>query len=269
MGAGVVDMAEESKSDRVFVGCMLLLFAVSSAATAIWCRSMSAMGTMHMPGGWAMSMVWMRMPGQSWPGAAASFTGMWTVMMTAMMSPSIVPVLFQYRHNMERAKGRRRCLNTAIVGLGYLLVWTAWGIVLFSLGAALAQLEMQRPGLSRVVPVIIPVIVLLAGVVQCSGWKMRQLEGCRHAEGGRVAGPGAKGAILHGLGFGLRCSLSCANLTAILVALGAMDLPAMVFVTALITVERLGPYDGRGAHATGIGIIAMGVVIAVRTMLSA
>jgi hypothetical protein len=38
---------------------------------------MSAMGEMPTPGGWTMSMAWMRMPGQTWPGAAASFLGMW------------------------------------------------------------------------------------------------------------------------------------------------------------------------------------------------
>jgi hypothetical protein len=32
-------------------------------------------------------MAWMRMPGQTWPGAAASFLGMWVVMMVAMMLP--------------------------------------------------------------------------------------------------------------------------------------------------------------------------------------
>ena len=45
-----------------------------------------------MPGGWtmAMAMAWTRMPGQTWPGAAASFLGMWVVMMVAMMLPSVV-----------------------------------------------------------------------------------------------------------------------------------------------------------------------------------
>jgi predicted metal-binding membrane protein len=51
------------------------------------------MGEMSMPGGWTMSMAWTLMPGQTWPGAAASFLGMWTVMMVAMMLPSLVPML--------------------------------------------------------------------------------------------------------------------------------------------------------------------------------
>ena len=58
---------------------------------------MSAMGGMTMPGGWTMSMMWMRMPGLTWPGTAASFLGMWVVMMVAMMLPSLAPMLWRYR----------------------------------------------------------------------------------------------------------------------------------------------------------------------------
>ena len=50
-----------------------------------------------MPGGWTMSMAWMRMPGQTWLGFAASFLGMWVAMMVAMMLPSLVPMLWRYR----------------------------------------------------------------------------------------------------------------------------------------------------------------------------
>src|SRR5262249_56955394 len=63
-----------------------VLFAASAAATVAWARSMS--GGMPMPGGWTMSMVWMRMPGQGWTGAAATFLGMWLLMMVAMMLPA-------------------------------------------------------------------------------------------------------------------------------------------------------------------------------------
>jgi hypothetical protein len=71
-------------SQRAFFCVSALLFAASAALTIAWCESMSAMGEMPMPGGWTMSMAWMRMPGQTWPGAAASFLGMWVVMMVAL-----------------------------------------------------------------------------------------------------------------------------------------------------------------------------------------
>jgi predicted metal-binding membrane protein len=43
---------------------------------------------MPMPDGWTMSMAWMRMSGLTWASTAASFLGMWVVMMVAMMLPS-------------------------------------------------------------------------------------------------------------------------------------------------------------------------------------
>jgi hypothetical protein len=72
-------MAVDRATQGAFFGVSALLFAVSAALTIVWCASMSAMGGMPMPGGWTMSMAWMRMPGQTWPGAAASFVGMWVL----------------------------------------------------------------------------------------------------------------------------------------------------------------------------------------------
>src|SRR5258708_3300553 len=66
-------------ADGPFLGTSALLFLASAAGTIYWCGLMS--GGMPMPGGWTMSMAWMRMPGQSWLDAAVSFMGMWVVMM--------------------------------------------------------------------------------------------------------------------------------------------------------------------------------------------
>ena len=59
-----------------------------------------------MPGGWSMSMAWMRTGEQTWPGVAASFLGMWAVMMMAMMLPSLVPMLGRYREAVGRMDAR-------------------------------------------------------------------------------------------------------------------------------------------------------------------
>ena len=79
----------EQVSQRSFFGVSALLVAASAMVTIVWCESMSAMGGMLMPGGWTMSMVWMRMPEQTWSGLAASFLSMWIVMMVAIMLPSL------------------------------------------------------------------------------------------------------------------------------------------------------------------------------------
>ena len=156
--------------ERAFFVIMALLFAVSAAVTIVRCASMSAMGEMPMPGGWTMSMAWMRMPGQTWLGAAASFLGMWVVMMVAMMLPSLMPMLWRYRQAVGRA-GRETRLGrlTALVGMGYFFVWAVIGMAVFPLGAALAAVEMQLPALARAVPVAVGVVVLIAGALQFSG----------------------------------------------------------------------------------------------------
>src|SRR4029453_7254797 len=95
-------MASDRPSQQAFLVVSALLFAASAAVTIVRCASMSAMGGMPMPGGWTMSMAWMRMPGQTWPGVAATFLGMWVVMMVAMMLPSLVPMLQRYRQAVGR-----------------------------------------------------------------------------------------------------------------------------------------------------------------------
>src|SRR6266700_1681606 len=140
--------ASERASEHALLGISALLFAVSAAVTIAWCTSMSAMGGMLMPGGWTMSMAWMRMPGQTWPGAAAAFAGMWIVMMVAMMLPSLAPTLWRYREAVGRTGETRLGRLTALVGVGYFLVWTVFGMAVFPVGIALAAVEMRQRALA-------------------------------------------------------------------------------------------------------------------------
>jgi predicted metal-binding membrane protein len=142
-------MASERPSQQAFLGVSALLFAASVAVTIVWCASMSAMGEMPMPGGSTMSMVWMRMPGQTWPDAAASCLGMWVVMMVATMPPSLVPMLWRYRQAVGGPGETRLGRLTALVGVGYFFVWTLFGMAVFPLGVALAAVEMQQPALAQ------------------------------------------------------------------------------------------------------------------------
>ena len=256
-------MASDRLSEAAFVGVSALLFAGSTTLTIVWCASMSAMG-MPMPGGWTMSMAWMRMPGQTWLGAAASFLGMWVVMMVAMMLPSLVPMLRRYRQAVGRNDQTRLGLLTAIVGAGYFFVWTAFGTAVFPLGVALAKVEMQQPVLARTVPIGVGVVVLIAGALQFSAWKARHLACCREAPGrGRTLPADAPTAWRHGMRLGLHCSQCCAGPMAILLVMGVMDLRAMAVAAAAIHVERLAPAGERVARTIGtVGLWAGLVLIA-------
>jgi predicted metal-binding membrane protein len=252
-------------SQRAFVGVSALLFAASAAVTIVWCASMSAMSTMPMPGGWTMSMTWMRMPGQTWPGAAASFLGMWVVMMIAMMLPSLLPVLWRYRQAIGRTAETRLGRLTALVGVGYFSVWAVFGLAAFPLCVALAAVEMQLPALARAVPMAVGVIVLIAGSLQFTAWKAQQLACCRQVPGcGRVLPADTGTAWRLGLRLGLHCSYCCAGLTTILLVIGVMDLRMMAVMTAAITVERLAPAGERVARAIGAMVLGAGLFLIAR-----
>jgi predicted metal-binding membrane protein len=255
-------MAFKRDSRQALFGISALLFAGSTAATIVWSLSMSAMGGMPMPGGWTMSMAWMRMPGQTWFVSAAAFLGMWVVMMVAMMLPSLVPMLWRYRQEVGRTGETRLGRLTALVGVGYFSVWTVFGMAAFPLGVSLAAIEMQQPSVARAVPIAVGVVVLLAGALQFTAWKARELTCCREAPGrGRPLPADAGTAWRCGLRLGLHCSLCCAGLMAILLVIGVMDLRAMAFVTAAITIERLSPAGERVARAIGGVIVGAGLLL--------
>lgn len=258
-------MAHGRVSELTFFGVSALLFATGAAIAIAWCASMSAMGGMPMPGGWTMSMVWM--PGGPWPGAAASFLAMWVVMMVPMMLPSLLPMLERYRQAIGRTGETRPGRPTVLAGTGYFLVWAAVGMAVFPAGLALAEVEMRQAPVARAVPIAAGLVVLLAGALQFSAWKARRLACCRETPAFGDAVPAAAGtAWRHGLRLGLRCVLCCANLMAILLATGVMDLRAMALVAAAITFERLAPAGERAARAIGTVAVAAGVLLIARAV---
>jgi predicted metal-binding membrane protein len=263
----------------VFFGVAALLFAASVTATVAWSTSMAAMGEIPMSGGWTMSIMWTRVCGESWPAAAASFLGMWAAMV-AMMLPALTPVLWRYRLAVGRTRGQAADRLAALVGAGYFLVWMAFGLAIFPIGAALAMVEMREPLLARATPVIAGVIVVIAGLLQFTAWKVHHLACCREARGHGQASNGqalnvqalnvqalptnAGTALQHGLRLGLHCAAGSAGLTAMLLVLGMMDLRVMAVVTAAITAERLLPDRAQIAPVIGAAIIAAGMLLIAR-----
>ncbi len=257
-----LEVSRRTASERAFFAVSAIVFAASAALTLVRCASMSSVDGMSMPGGWTMSMAWMRMPGQTWPSAAASFLGMWIVMMVAMMLPSLVPMLLRYRQALDRTGETRLGLLTALVAAAYFFVWTVFGVAAFSLGVTLTTIAMKQPALARVVPIAVGVVILIAGAFQFASWKAHYLDSCRAAPGRGCTLPARAGtAWRHGLRLGLHCSQCCAGLMAILLVLGVMDLRAMTLVAAAITVERVAPAGKRVAQGVGAVVIALGLFL--------
>ena len=247
-------------SERGFFAASALLLAAGAAATLARCAALPAIGAMPLCGGGTMAMEFLPMPGQSWPGEAASFLCMWVAMMAPMMLPSLVPMLRRYRRALGGSDEVRRAGLTALAGAGYFLTWTLLGLAVFPLGAALASAEMRLP--AHAVPIA---VLLIAGALQFSAWKARHLAGCRAApERGHRAPAESGAAWRHGLRLGLHCICSCAGLTAILLVVGIMDLRAMAAATAAIAAERLAPAEARVAHAIGAVLVGGGLLLIAR-----
>jgi predicted metal-binding membrane protein len=247
-----------------FLAASTLLFLVGSAVTVTWCTSMSGMNEMPMPGGWHMSMAWMRMPEQTWAEVAVSFIGMWTAMMIPMMLPCLVPMLLRYRV----AVGLTDALAglTTVAGVGYFLVWTLIGTAIFPLGVGLAAIEMQNSAAARAVPLVTGMIVLATGLLQLTTWKARRLACCRQLSCDETLSADLRTAWSEGVKMGIHCSTCCANLMAVLLVLGIMDLRAMALVTAALTVERLPSSGGHVARGVGVSVIAIGIGLIIRAV---
>src|SRR5712691_1569596 len=121
-----------------FIAVCVLAFVAGVSATVYFCHSMCC--EMEMPGGWTMSMMWMRMPGQTWSASAIGFLLMWLAMMVAMMMPSALPMFL---------KTRRPWASLCYMMSGYFAIWLAAGVGIYALGVAFATVAMRSELFSR------------------------------------------------------------------------------------------------------------------------
>ena len=234
----------------LFLTLGALLFMGSAAGTIHWSRTMA--GGMAMPGGWILSMVWMPMPGETWAGSGVRFVAMWLVMMVAMMLPPLVPMLASFRRNRL----------AALSGVAYFSVWALFGALVYTLGSGVAHAGLEWPAVARLAPLGTGVALLMAGAVQVSAWKARQLAVCRACCA--PASGDAAATLLHGVRFGMNCALCCLGLMAVLLVGGMMKVAVVAAVAVAVSLERLGPRPALFARAIGAVVMAMGAVVVAR-----
>ena len=238
-----------------FLSASLVVFSVAAVATVHFCRSMSS--GMNMPGGWTMSMMWMPMPGCTWATSAGMFLVAWLAMMVAMMLPSALPMLLNLRRPSNQHENFA-ALATAAAS-GYFFVWTLIGVVVYALGVAYALATMRLDWLSRMTPALSGIMLIIAGLVQFTRWKMSALRRCRAPDCGTLQ---EAGTLSHGWRYGFKqgmfCCICCAAPMLALLVLGAMNLAVMTMIAVVITIEKLLPYPERTARVFGLAALLAG-----------
>jgi predicted metal-binding membrane protein len=213
-------------------GMLLLVAAGAWAGTVLLARGMAGMtGTMGL--------------------GLALFVAEWTLMMAAMMLPSVAPAASRY----ARSVSGRRTARIAGLAAGYLAVWAAAGVPAFGLAWLAGWLAGSHPVTAHLLAVA---VFAACGVYQLSGPKNRCLTHCR-AGLPRPPRAGWAGDLDAGVRHGAYCLGCCWALMVILIAVGVMNVAAMIGLAVVVLIEKTwgwGPAAGRVAGVAALGLAA-------------
>jgi predicted metal-binding membrane protein len=190
---------------------------------------------------------------------------MWLVMMVAMMMPVLFPMLRRCRQSIGQIP--RLNLLTLVISIGYFFTWLLVGIVVFPMGIWLADLAMQNSTIAGNAPKITGLIIIIAGILQFTRWKAKQLACCRNIPEQHIPiKRNISSSLRYGFRIGLRCNYCCAGLTLVLLVVGVMDPVAMALVAIAIAAERLAPAGEHVAKLIGIVLVGIGLYMLIHAL---
>ena len=191
----------------------------------------------------------------------AAFLVVWVVMMTAMMFPSVAPMVIVWiRSVAARPTRQARIVGVSTFLLGYLVAWAAFGALVYIVLSGASQLVDREPDVARWAGVA---IFAIAGIYQLTPLKSVCLRHCRSPVGSlfhyaSYSGPARDLRV--GAHHGLYCVGCCWGLMIVLVAVGAMNIPVMVTLATVIFIEKVWRHGERFATAVGIAFLVLAVL---------
>jgi predicted metal-binding membrane protein len=180
-------------------------------------------------------------------GGLGWFLVSWAVMMAAMMLPATAPMAVAHARLRPAARGRA---TLAFVG-GYLLAWSAAGLVAYALIEGVRALDLGFLAWDEAGRYVAGAAILAAALFQLTPVKDACLRRCRDPHAAR-----------NGLEHGAHCIACCWALMAALFALGVMSIAWMAFVAALIAGERLLPSRLMARQAVAVILAVLGLAVA-------
>ncbi len=213
---------------------------------------------------WAVTLMLARNMGNG-PGtmglALLPFLGLWVVMMSAMMLPSVAPVAVLWTRLISGASaGAGRVTRMGLFLGGYLLTWAAVGAIAFAALAGTGRLLTASATAAKWLGVA---IFIAAGIYQLTPWKDWCLGRCRSPIGALVYYLGFKGRsrdVRVGLHHGATCAGCCWGLMILLIAVGVMNVAVMAALAVVIFAEKLWRYGKPFGQTVGVVLVAVGVL---------
>jgi predicted metal-binding membrane protein len=187
----------------------------------------------------------------------------WTLMTVAMMLPTTLPLLEIFRRLTVRRAERSQLL--ALLIIGYLSVWTGFGVVAHLTDWVLHQIVERSAWLEANAWIIGAATLLLAGGFQFSGLKYRCLDKCRaplsfvmeHWRGRHDR----RNALLLGIHHGIFCVGCCWALMLLMFGIGVGNIGWMLALGALMAVEKNFPWGRKLSAPLGLALLAWGTLI--------
>ncbi len=189
---------------------------------------------------------------------------MWVVMMVAMMTPSVAPLVLIFAAiNRQRSQQDRPFINTAYLMAGYFLVWTAFSLAATCLQWLLQQISLLNPEMKTTNKILGSVILTATGIFQFTPLKGTCLKYCRtplifvlhHWKEGK------KGALRMGIENGFYCVGCCWMLMVLLFVAGIMNLLWVALIALFVLVEKISSGVKWIPYLAGFILIVYGVLL--------
>ena len=215
-------------------------------------------------------MAGMMMPGLAvWSSGDALFMfTMWAVMMVAMMTPSVTPMILVHARVARQALEKGKPFApTSWFAAGYVLAWVGFAAAATAAQWALERAALLTPAMAASSNVLGGAVLIAAGLYEWTPVKDACLAQCQspllflQRHGGFRAD--IRGSLSLGARHGFYCIGCCWALMLLLFVGGVMNVVWIAAIAVLVLLEKVMPRGRMLARAAGAALILGGVWLAV------
>lgn len=188
---------------------------------------------------------------------------MWIVMMIAMMTPSVAPLILVFaKVNRERKLQHHPFVNTGYLITGYFLVWAVYSGAATALQWLLQQIAWLNPDMKTTNKILGGIILILTGIFQFTPLKKTCLTYCRSPLNFVLLHwkEGKQGALKMGIENGFYCLGCCWLLMVLLFVAGIMNLLWVALIALFVLAEKISPGIRWLPYVAGFALIAYGIL---------